>query len=174
MQKGAAMAEVVILLPVMILMWAGIDYFRRGYLRRMEAQHRSQTAAWALAFSNTGACFADHNTFQGFTDFFNDPASTNGNSDAQTAVTKFSGSNTSSMFLYGHANVEKQLTTDRVSWLDGSGGTVKGSTFIACNEVVPAAFYSAAKSRANPSATYDQYADQNVLSPLIDFVKSFF
>ena len=62
------------------------------------------------------------------------------------------------MFMYGHANVSQQWSTKKARW-DGSVGSVKGGTYVTCNEVVPGG---------------GDYADQNVLTPLWDFVKNIF
>lgn len=163
-QRGAAMAEMVLLAPVMILMWFGIDYFRSGYARRLEAINESHAKAWALAYSNDGSCFANKEPWAGFTGE-NDTASTG--SDGSQASEAFKGGTTSSMFMYAHANVQTSWST-RVAHWDGSKGSMKAGTYVACNEVVP----GTKGNDATPGA--DKFDDQNVLTPLYEWVKSLF
>ena len=47
-------------------MWVGIDYFRSGYARRLETLAKSHEAAWKLAYSNDGSCFANKEAWAGF------------------------------------------------------------------------------------------------------------
>jgi hypothetical protein len=161
-EKGAAYAEMVLLAPVMILMWVGIDYFRSGYSRRLESLAKSHAVAWKLASSNDGSCFANKEFFAGFTGE-NDitDASNVGNKGAE-ATNSFAGSTSSSMFMYAHANVSATMQTRAAKFQDNAVGEVKGGMYITCNEVVP-------KNTAS-----DKYADQNVLTPLWDFVSSIF
>jgi hypothetical protein len=153
-QRGAAMAELCLLAPVMILMWIGIDYFRSGYARRLDALAQSHAAAWKLAYSNDMSCFAGKSPISGFTGGGQlDPASAG--QDAANATNTFSNNSSSSMFFYAHANIASSVNTKDARWGGGAPGSVHGATFIACNEVVP-----------------DD--DQNVITPLWDFVKSLF
>jgi hypothetical protein len=120
--RGAAMAEMVLCAPIMILMWAGVEYFRRGYARRLETMAQSHAEAWQKAYSNDGSCFtAGAGPWQGWSD--NKPADNPG-LDAKL---------TSSMFMYGDARVTKQMkiSSSRFS------ATVEAKTTVACNEVVP-------------------------------------
>jgi hypothetical protein len=156
-QRGAAMAEMVLLAPVMILMWVGIDYFRSGYARRLESIATSHKTAWALAYSNDGSCFANKEPWAGFTGENNATDASNTGEKGAEAAGIFSGKTSSSMFQYAHANVSSSMTTRKARWDGNAIGTVRGGTYIACNEVVPAGG-----------------ADQNVLTPLWDFVKSIF
>ena len=159
------MSEMVILLPTMIAMWFGSDYFRSGYARRLQAINQSQTAAWKLAYSNDGSCFANKEPWAGFTGE-NDTiaASTVGTKGSASQAFQSgsasqafqSGSTSSSMFMYAHASTKAQLTTNKAQFDGMSTGSVRGGTYVACNEVVP---------------TGD---DQNVLTPLVDFVKGLF
>jgi hypothetical protein len=157
-QKGAAMTEMVLTLPVALTMWFGIDYFRSGYARRLEAMHKARAAAWASAYSNDGSCFANKEPWAGFTGENDamDPSNT-GEKGAE-AATQFSGNTSSSMFMYAHTNKAVSMKT-KTARFDGSQGQVGGRAYITCNEVVPGG--------AN-------FADQNVLTPLWDFVKSIF
>jgi len=163
------MAEMVLLAPVMILMWVGIDYFRSGYARRLEAINESHGKAWALAYSNDGSCFANKEPWAGFggENDAQDPANT-GDQGAQ-ASSAFSGNTKSSMFEYAHANVQTSWKTRVARW-DGSQGSMNAGTYVACNEVVPATNADSGKG----SSGYSQYADQDVLTPLWDFVRSLF
>jgi hypothetical protein len=56
------------------------------------------------------------------------------------------------MFFYDHAHSTKSMATNSARW----SGHVSSSTTITCNEVVP-----------------DANSDNNVLTPLTDFIKSF-
>lgn len=157
-QRGAAMTEMVLLAPVMILMWVGIDYFRSGYARRLEAIADSHQKAWALAYSNDGSCFANKEPWAGFTGENNATDAANTGEKGAEASGIFGGNTSSSMFQYAHANIGSQMTTRKARWDGNAVGTVRGGTYIACNEVVPGG----------------GGADQNVLTPLWDFVKSIF
>ena len=44
------MTEMVILLPTMIAMWFGIDYFRSGYARRLQAIKRVSAAMISVKY----------------------------------------------------------------------------------------------------------------------------
>jgi hypothetical protein len=156
-QRGAAMAEMVLLAPVMILMWVGIDYFRSGYARRLEAISESHRKAWAAAYSNDGSCFANKEPWAGFTGENDAMNSANTGEKGAEAATAFSGNTSSSMFMYAHTNINSTWSTRGARWEGGAKGSVKGGTYIACNEVVP-----------NGSS------DQNVLTPLWDFVRNLF
>lgn len=153
-QRGAAMVEMALLAPVMILMWVGIDYFRAGYARRLEAISESHKA-WASAYSNDRSCFANKEPWAGFTgeNDAKNPANT-GEKGAE-AATAFSAGESSSMFMYAHANVQSTWSTKGARWEGGTRGSLRGGTYVACNEVVPD-------------------ASQNVLTPLADFVRSLF
>jgi hypothetical protein len=160
--KGAAMAEMVLLAPVMITMWVGIDYFRSGYSRRLETLARSHEVAWKLAYSNDGSCFANKEGWAGFGGENDVTDASNVGEKGAEATNKFSSSTSSSMFMYAHANVGAQMGTKAALFDAGSVGNVKGGMYITCNEVVP------------KTSSSDKYADQNVLTPLWDFVSSIF
>ncbi|HZS40533.1 MAG TPA: hypothetical protein VFF06_27060 [Polyangia bacterium] len=149
------MAELCLLAPVMILMWIGIDYFRSGYARRLDALAQSHKAAWKLAYSNDMSCFSGRSPLSGFTAGNPDLDPSAAGADAQNATNTFSSNSSSSMFFYAHANVPATVATKDARWGGGSPGQLHGATFIACNEVVP-----------------DD--DQNVITPLWDFVRSLF
>jgi hypothetical protein len=160
--RGAAMAEMVLLAPVMITMWVGIDYFRSGYARRLETLAKSHEVAWKLAYSNDGSCFANKEFFAGFTGESNITDASNVGEKGAEATNSFSGSTSSSMFMYAHANVGATMATKKAHF-DGDGvGELKGGMYITCNEVVP------------KTSSSDKYADKNVLTPLWDFVSSIF
>src|SRR5262245_6666111 len=63
--RGIAMTEMVFVVPVMILMWMGIDFFRSGYARRLATLQHASTKAWKLASSNDGSCFKQNEQFAG-------------------------------------------------------------------------------------------------------------
>jgi hypothetical protein len=64
--RGAVMAEVVITLPVTLVLWKGIDYFRGGYMARIDALSQARNEAFSLAHDNTGKCFAGGTPWEGF------------------------------------------------------------------------------------------------------------
>lgn len=141
--RGAAMAEMVVCVPVMILLWVGIDYFRVAYARRLETLSQSHGEAWAKAYSNDGSCYAGGGPFPGFT----------GASDSMPTDQSGEGLDKkfdSSMFMYGIAHAPKSMKTSNAYW----SATVSSNTTVTCDEVVPT-------------------EDRNVLTPLVDFVKSF-
>jgi hypothetical protein len=170
-QKGAAYAEMVLLAPVMILMWVGIDYFRSGYARRLETLSKAHEVAWKLAYSNDGSCFANKEAFAGFTGESNITDASNVGEKGSEATSSFSGSTSSSMFMYAHANVAATMQTKAAYFDGGSTGNLKGGMYITCNEVVPA---TNSESAVGSTGKPDKFADQNVLTPLWDFVSSIF
>jgi hypothetical protein len=140
--RGAAMTEMLIGLPVIIILWAGVNYFRVGYTRRLETMNTSHAEAWAKAYSNDGSCYAGGGPFPGFTNEMGSmPTDGSGNS--------IDKSFSSSMFMYGVAHGPKSLTVNDSRF----SATVQSNTTITCNEVVPK-------------------DDRNVLTPLVDFIKS--
>jgi hypothetical protein len=154
------MTEMVLLLPVMILMWAGIDYFRAGYARRLESLAKAHQVAWKLAYSNDGSCFANKEAWAGFTGENDVTDASNVGDKGAEATQSFSGSTSSSMFMYAHANVGSSMGINAGRSDALGGGTVKGGMYITCDEVVP------------KTSSSDKYADQNVLTPLWDFVSN--
>lgn len=153
-QRGAAMTEFVLLVPVMIMMWMGIEYFRSGYARRLDALARSQTQAWTLAYSNDMSCYWGGLNVGGLAGIGAELSG--GGSTADTAISTFSSSGSSSAFIYGDARGDKTLSTKTAGW-DLTQGTVRGRTIVACDEVVP-----------GPNK------DQDILTPLGSFVKGLF
>jgi hypothetical protein len=148
------MAEVCLAAPVLILLWVGVDYFRVGYARRLQTLSDVHAAAWKSAYSNDGSCFAaGAGPLPGLSGGSLGLVDGSGNPVDPTA--RFSG--TSSMFMYGQAKVSAQASVANAYF----NAQMTSSATITCNEVVP-------------DASKDQYADQNVISPMWDFVKSFF
>ena len=141
--RGVAMTEFLVGLPMMILLWAGVDYFRQAYARRLETLNQSHAEAWESAYSNDGSCYHGQ-AWGGWTQ--NSGSMPDGNGDGQSLDKKFD----SSMFMYGMAKSTKSMQTSSSRW----SATVSSSTTITCNEVVPK-------------------DDKNVLTPLVDFIKSF-
>ncbi len=156
-QRGAVMVEVVIMLPMLLLIWAGVDYFRAAYARKLDSIGRAQAQAWKLAYSNDGSCFANKEPWAGFTGE-NDPANTSTvGDDGATITTTYTGSTSNSMLIYAHANQTVTQPTLAPRWMGGASQAVSGSIYITCNETVP-----------------KKDKDQDVLTPLWDFVKSIF
>jgi hypothetical protein len=143
--RGAAMTEFLVGLPVMVLLWVGVNYFRQGFVRRMETMNQSHSTAWQKAYSNDGSCYAGGGPFPGWTEPLSNMPADNGGEGLDK---KFS----SSMFMYGVARGPKSMATTSSRF----SGHVSSNTTITCNEVVPA-----------------KDADRNVLTPLADFVRSF-
>ena len=166
------MAEMCLLAPVMILMWFGIDYFRSGYARRLESLAKAHQTAWKLAYSNDGSCFANKEFFAGFTGEADITDSGNVGEKGAEATNAFSGSTSSSMFMYAHANVSAHMATKSAHFQGDAVGQVGGGMYITCNEVVPATNAESAKGSSTDGK--DKFADQNVLTPLWDFVSSIF
>jgi hypothetical protein len=158
------MAELVLLAPVMITMWIGIDYFRAGYARRLDALAKAEGAAWKLASSNDGSCFGSQEAFAGFMGSNDATNANNVSQDGADAVSSFQGKTSSSVFKYAHAKVEMTEKTTAAHFDSDAVGQVKGGMFITCNEVVP----------LNTSGGAGQFADQDVLTPVLDWVKSLF
>ena len=141
--RGVAMTEFLVGLPMIIVLWAGVDYFRMGYARRLDTMNLSHSEAWAKAYSNDGSCFGGGGAWPGFTSNNSLP---DGNGDGQSLDKKFN----STIFMYSTARSTKSESATSARW----SATVKSSTTITCNEVVPT-------------------DDRNVLAPLTDFIKSF-
>ena len=161
-EKGVAMTEMLLLIPVAILMWGGIDYFRQGYVRRLETLAMAHSVGWKLAYSNDGSCFANKEFFAGFTGENDITDASNVGDKGSEATQSFQGGTSSSMFMYAHANVGAKMALKAAHFDGDSTGQVKGGMYITCNEVVP------------KTSSSDKYADRNVLTPLWDFVKSIF
>jgi len=142
--RGVAMTEFLVGLPVLIVLWAGVDYFRQGYARRLETMNQSHAEAWAKAYSNDGSCYGGATPWGGWTG--SNSSMPDGNGDGQGLDRKFS----STMFMYNTARSTKSMATNSARW----SGHVQSSTTITCNEVVPT-------------------DDRDVLTPLTDFIKSF-
>jgi hypothetical protein len=139
------MAEFLVGLPMMIVLWAGVEYFRTGFARRLDTMNLSHAEAWEKAYSNDGKCYAGNSgPWGGWSE--NNSQMPDGNGDGQGIDKNFDAS----MFMYG---VSRSTKTESVSSSRFSA-SVKSGTTITCNEVVPK-------------------EDRNVLAPLVDFVKSF-
>ena len=163
-QRGAAMVEMCLLAPVMILMWMGIGYFRSGYARKLQAMSESHEKAWKLAYSNDGSCFANKEPWAGFTGENNPTDPGNTGEKGSEAATTFKSNTTSSLFEYGHANVQLSWQTRKAHWDGDAVGSLPVGTYVTCNEVVP----------ATTAGDAGKFADQDVLTPVVDFVKSLF
>jgi len=138
------MTEFLVGLPMMILLWAGIDYFRAAYKARLETLNWSHSEAWAKAYSNDGSCYGGGGPWGGWSS--SNSQMPDGNGDGQGLDKKFN----STMFMYNTARSTKTHATSSALF----HATVSSSTTITCNEVVPT-------------------DDRNVLTPLMDFIKSF-
>ena len=56
-ERGSATVEFVLIVPVVIVLIAGIIYFYRGYVVDLETLHDAETETWKLAMSNDrGVC----------------------------------------------------------------------------------------------------------------------
>lgn len=164
--RGAAMTEFLISAPMMITLWFGINYFRQGYARRLDTMSRSHAEAWQKAYSNNGECFkAGGGPWQGWTNSKGDGLN---DADGQDSGVEDKFKGTSSMFIYGTVRSSSTEQTKGVLW----NGSTTSSTFITCNEIVPATNKESATD--SNSSGDDKYADQNVIHPMWDFVKSFF
>ncbi|HEY2748861.1 MAG TPA: hypothetical protein VGL86_29775 [Polyangia bacterium] len=144
--RGVAMTEFLVGLPMMILLWAGVDYFRVAYAKRLETLNMSHSEAWAKAYSNDGSCYGGGGPWKGWSDPGVSGSMPDGNGDGQGLDKKFN----STMFMYNTARSTQQLSVTSSAW----SATVASSTTITCNEVVPT-------------------DDRDVLTPLTDFIKSF-
>ncbi len=148
------MVEVVILLPVMLLMWAGIDYFRAGYVRRLQAMQMAQTAGWKSAMSNDGSCFSQKESWAGFSGS-NDPTAGTG-----SAASTFIGGTGSSLFQYGHAKTQQQLSTTAATFNSNAVSTLTAGFYVTCDEVVPV------------DNSSNSFADSDVFTPLKSYISS--
>jgi hypothetical protein len=52
--RGTAMAELAVVAPIFIIVWAAINHFRSNYIMAQQVLHQSRTQAWAYATS--GKC----------------------------------------------------------------------------------------------------------------------
>lgn len=56
-QRGSATVEFCLLIPTVIVLIAGIAYFRRGYETELQTLHAAETATWQAAMTNDrGSC----------------------------------------------------------------------------------------------------------------------
>ena len=53
-RRGAAMIEAVIVLPILLLTWAGVSFMRERFLGRQQALLAARRCAWAHAVSGCG------------------------------------------------------------------------------------------------------------------------
>ncbi len=67
-ERGAALTETVVLIPVLLLGWAGVDYFRAGYTRRMQALSLASHGAWRRSFDPGCAAGASSTQPRAFAD----------------------------------------------------------------------------------------------------------
>ncbi len=67
------------------------------------------------------------------------------------------------------ARVSKSRATRPARWDGDTVGSVAAETFLTCNEVVPATNSQSAKGSSTDGK--DKFADQNVFTPLVEFVK---
>lgn len=119
--RATAMTEFLVGLPVLILLWAGIDYFRQGWARRLETMSQSHAEAWEKAYSNDGTCFGGAKPWGGFTD------------NAGSMPSGVTDKSDSSIFKYNVARSSKSMAVTSSRW----SGNVVSSTTVTCNEVVP-------------------------------------
>ncbi|MCA1663847.1 MAG: hypothetical protein LC659_06200, partial [Myxococcales bacterium] len=99
------MTEFLVGLPVLIVLWAGVDYFRQGYARRLETMNQSHSEAWAKAYSNDGSCYGGSTPWGGWTG--SNSSMPDGNGDGQGLDRKFN----STMFMYNTARSTKSMAT---------------------------------------------------------------
>jgi len=50
-ERGIAMMEFVIVLPILIVLWAGCNYFFKSYYARLDVKHAARTEAWKRGVS---------------------------------------------------------------------------------------------------------------------------
>lgn len=149
-QRGAAMAELCLLAPLLILVWQGVDYFRSAYARLLQTNSDAQAQAWEKAYSNDGSCFRGGAPWSGVSSGAGPamPQDQKGEELHRRA--------TSSAFRYGTVRVRKTRPLPRAGWRTGAGH-VAAEMFLTCNESV-----------AGPSA------DSDLAKPLWDFLQSWF
>jgi hypothetical protein len=119
--RAVAMTEFLVVLPMLVLLWAGVDYFRQGFARRLETMSQSHAEAWEKAYSNDGTCFGGAKPWDGFT---------KSSGSMPSGITDKSDS---SIFKYNVARSSKSMALTSSRW----SGNVVSSTTVTCNEVVP-------------------------------------
>lgn len=142
------MTEFLVGLPMMILLWAGVDYFRVAYAIRLNTLNLSHAEAWEKAYSNDGTCFAGGKPWDGFTKGTNGQNPSSGLPTSKNGDT-LTGGLTSSLIMYNIATSKKSATVTSSRWT----ATVASSTAVTCDEVVPK-------------------DDRDVVAPLADLIKS--
>ena len=104
------MTEFLVGLPMIIVLWAGVDYFRQGYARRLETLNQSHAEAWAKAYSNDGIVLSAAPS-RGAAGPASNSQMPDGNGDGQGLDDKFD----SSMFMYNIARSTKSMATDELA-----------------------------------------------------------
>ena len=130
--RGTAMAELVIVAPMIIIVWASINHFRNQYLMAQQVLHESRTQAWAWATS--GQC--RHQLLP------SPLMAENFGSFGAEAIASFEALPGHGSILNGTATVDAKVgrpgpsSTSGFSFLTG-GAQIGGRTFLHCNDELP-------------------------------------
>src|SRR5262249_20707915 len=108
--RGVALTGVLVGLPMIIVLWAGVGYFRMGYARRLGTMNLSHADAWAKAYSNDGSCYGGGGPWGGWTS--SNSQMPDGNGDGQGLDKKFN----STMFMYNTARSTKSESASSARW----------------------------------------------------------
>lgn len=160
------MAEFALLAPLIVVMWMGMEYFRKGYETALTTLASSQKQAWSRAYPNELGCHQGIGNYLGVLAAAG--AETAGGDAAGDSVGDFasaerSGSTDSSMFLYADATGRSPTRSVESNQLYGLKlqASLRSKTFLTCNEVVP--------HRGHGEGIRP---DENVITPLKTFVSS--
>jgi hypothetical protein len=135
--RGAAMVEFLIGLPLAMLIWLGIDYFRAGYLGKLGAMSAGYDRAWSLALGNDGACLQMDEDWAGHNPIIDPLRPGSVDPPVSRAIADYVRARTPRLDSYAHADVTVAVKTRPARWHGDSVGAVFGRGYVLCDEVVP-------------------------------------
>ena len=131
-QRGSASVEFTLIIPVVIVLIAGIGWFRKGYETELQTLHAAETDTWKAAMTNDrGTCgTSERHRFAGI------ELGAAGDEARERAATQMSQWS----FLYVNGGVRKDVTRaipTPMQPLEGSRwSSTTRSDYLPCNETV--------------------------------------
>jgi len=131
-QSGSASVEFTLIIPVVIVLIAGIGWFRKGYETELQTLHSAETETWKVAMTNDrGTCgTSERHRFAGI------ELGAAGDRARETAANEMSDWS----FLYVNGGVRKDVTRaipSPMRPLEGSRwSSTTRSDYLPCNETI--------------------------------------
>jgi hypothetical protein len=131
--KGGALAEFVIIAPILTLLWASLDYFRVSYMTRLQVAQAAKTEAWQAAIA--GRCERGALSVSPF-------AAVDYGKLGDEALASFKLLPGSGSILDGVASVERQVTLAApapggVLGFLTRNADMRGRAYVSCNDQPP-------------------------------------